>query len=58
VRCRKGINIAAWQIREVLKMRFVGSAREAFESLDLDRDGKLSKKDLDEGLKKVCAYLV
>ncbi len=37
-------------------MRFAGSAREAFESLDLDRDGKLSQQDLQEGLKKVRAF--
>uniref|UniRef100_A0A7S0M3T5 EF-hand domain-containing protein n=1 Tax=Cryptomonas curvata TaxID=233186 RepID=A0A7S0M3T5_9CRYP len=41
------------KIRDVLKTRFAGSAREAFESLDLDRDGKLSQQDLEEGLKKI-----
>ncbi len=50
----KSIDRVAWQIREVLKKRFFGSAREAFESLDIDRDGKLSQQDLEEGLKKVC----
>ncbi len=43
------------QIRAVLKHKYGASALQAFENLDLDGDGKLSQRDIVEGLKKVCS---
>jgi Ca2+-binding EF-hand superfamily protein len=48
------VNSIFKQIGEAIKRRFVGSLKEAFEFLDLDKDGKLSRRNLVHGLKQVC----